>query len=373
MRLLLGLEFGGYPLWELTENDFIVDNVLAKDLGLSIELSDKIDKLNELYHSLFINNEKEFSYIGGDKPEVEKEIKRLNEEVADEIRVELKEDDELVKVWDFKSSKEEEAEKAIEEKKKKRTVNNNVYFSCTSLCENYNFLPDKLEYGSDFSLEHDPFHFYLIQGAFLDGKYDFPIVLDKEINIPKYLVPFSQRKRIKKEVKKDVALHFYMHDKDFSNFLQHPEKYLDEVKEFGGIVSPDPSLYTNMPLAVQLYNSFLNRAVAFFLQKNKVNVIPNVRWGSVPSFKFCFDGLVTRATYAISGYGCTKKKCDKELFKKGLEVMLEKLEPKLILVYGGMPKSIFGDFEKEWNFLHFEEWTHLVHSEEGKKLLIKKH
>ena len=52
--------------------------------------------------------------------------------------------------------------------------------------------------------------------------------------------------------------------------------------------------------------------------------------------------------------------------------MLEKLEPKLILVYGGMPKSIFADFEKEWNFLHFEEWTHLVHSEEGKKLLIKK-
>ena len=39
-------------------------------------------------------------------------------------------------------------------------------------------------------------------------------------------MPFSQRKRIKKDLKKDVALHFYMHDKDFSDFLQHPEKYV---------------------------------------------------------------------------------------------------------------------------------------------------
>ena len=369
MRLLLGLEFGSYPLWELTEDDFIVDNILAKDLGLSIEIADKIDKLNELYHSLFINTDIEFAYIGNEKPEIEEEVKRLNEEEAKEIKTELKTDDELVKVWDFHTSKEEEAEEYM--KKRKKTVNSNAHFE--SMSEGFNYLPDKLEYGSDFSLEYDRFTFYLTQGAFLDGKYDFPIVLDNEIKIPKYLVPFSQRKRIKKEVKKDVALHFYMHDKDFSDFLQHPEKYLKEVKEYGGIVSPDPSLYTNMALAMQLYHSFINRAVTFFLQKNKVNVIPNVRWGSVPSFEFCFDGLVTKGTYAISGYGCIQKKEDKELFKKGLMLMLEKLEPKLVLVYGPMPKSVFEEAKQKCEFLHFEEWTHLVHSEEGKSLLISQH
>jgi len=367
MRLLLGLEFGVYPLWEITKDNFIIDNISAEDLGLSIELSQKIDRLNNLYHSLFINNEIEFSYIGAEKPEIELEIKKLNEEVANEIRAELKDGDELVEVWDFQTSAEEEAEKAINEKKEKRTVNNNAYFS--SLSEDFDYFPDELEYGSDFSLEHDIFHFYLVQGAFLDGKYDFPIVIDKEIKIPKYLIPFSKRNRIKDEVKKDVALHFYMHDVSFTDFLEHPENYLKEIKEFGGIVSADPSLYTNMPLAVQLYHSFLNRAITFFLQKNKVNVIPNVRWGHRASFEFCFDGLVTRATYAISGYGCVKTKENKELFKEGLSHMLEKLEPKLILVYGPMPKSIFRDYEKEWNFLHFEEWTHLIHTDEGKKLL----
>ena len=117
-----------------------------------------------------------------------------------------------------------------------------------------------------------------------------------------------------------------------------------------------------MALAMQLYHSFINRAVTFFFQKNKVNVIPNVRWGSVPSFEFCFDGLVTKGTYAISGYGCIQKKEDKELFKKGLMLMLEKLEPKLVLVYGPMPKSVFEEAKQKCEFLHFEEWTHLVHS-----------
>ena len=365
MNFKLCLDYGCSPIWAIYEDGLATLD--TEELYFSDALKQKIDRMDDLYHSLFINNEIEFAYIGEQKPEVEEEVTRLQAEIADEIRAELKDGDELVEVWHFYTAKEMEAEKAISEKKKKRTVNNNAYFE--SLSEDFDYFPDELEYGSDFSLEHDIFHFYLIQGAFLDGKYDFPIVIDKKIKIPKYLIPFSKRNRIKDEVKKDVALHFYMHDISFTDFLEHPENYLKEIKEFGGIVSPDPSLYTNMPLAVQLYHSFLNRAITFFLQKNKVNVIPNVRWGHRASFEFCFDGLVTRATYAISGYGCVKTKENKELFKEGLSHMLEKLEPKLILVYGPMPKSIFRDYEKEWNFLHFEEWTHLVHTDEGKNLL----
>ena len=126
MIVRLGLEWGGYPLWELTEDGFIIDNVLAKDLGLSIELSAKIDKLNDLYHSLFINNAKEFAYIGGELPEVEEEVTKLQAEIADEIRAELKESDELVEVWHFYTAAEMEVEEAKRKQKEKHTVNNNV-------------------------------------------------------------------------------------------------------------------------------------------------------------------------------------------------------------------------------------------------------
>ena len=369
MNFKLCLEYALWPVWDIGEEGG-EDSIPTEELYFSDVLKEKIERMNDLYHSLFIDNEKEFAYIGADKPEIEEEIKRLNQEVAEGIKDELREGDELKEVFDFLTSPEAAIQAEIEKQKQKHTVNNNVRLRCMS--SNFNFFPDKLEYGSDFSLEYDPFHFYLIQGAFLDGKYDFPVVIDKATTLPKYLVPFSQRKRIREEVKKDVALHFYQHDVSFAEFLQHPENFLSEIKEFGGIVSPDPSLYTNMPLAVQLYNSFLNRAITFFLQKNKVNVIPNVRWGSLASFQFCFDGLVTRGTYAISGHGCIQKKCEKELFKKGLQTMLEKLTPHLVVVYGPMPKSVFADFEKEWKFLHFEEWTHLIHSPEGQALVRHK-
>ena len=70
--------------------------------------------MDNLYHSLFINNEIEFSYIGAEKPEVEEEIKRLNKEIAEGIRSELKEGDKLLSVIDFLTSSEAEEEDARE-------------------------------------------------------------------------------------------------------------------------------------------------------------------------------------------------------------------------------------------------------------------
>ena len=268
MKFRLCLDYSCYPVWEVEECAGS-SPIPTGDLYFSDTLKEKINRLDDLYHSLFINNAIEFSYIGAQKPEIEQEVKRLIQEIVQGIRAELKDGDELVRVSSFLTAAEMETEKASSEKKKKRTVNNNAYFESLSLSENFDYLPDKLEYGTDFSLEHDIFHFYLIQGAYFDGNYDFPIVIDKEIKIPKYLIPFSKRMKIKDEVKKDVALHFYMHDVEFTDFLEHPENYLKEIKEFGGIVSPDPSLYTNMPLAVQLYHSFLNRAITFFCKKTK--------------------------------------------------------------------------------------------------------
>ena len=51
---------------------------------------------------------------------------------------------------------------------------------------------------------------YLVQDANFDGKYEFPIVRSTNIKLPKDIVPFEKRSKIKN--KKDVYLHFYMED-----------------------------------------------------------------------------------------------------------------------------------------------------------------
>lgn len=61
--------------------------------------------------------------------------------------------------------------------------------------------------------------------------------------------------------------------------LSDMDKYIDQFKKYAGVISPDFSLYIDMPLCLQMVNVYLNRAVGCYIQRKGVKVIPNVRWG----------------------------------------------------------------------------------------------
>ncbi len=134
---------------------------------------------------------------------------------------------------------------------------------------------------------------------------------------------------------------FYEHDKKFERIWNNPQKYLERIKKFKGVISPDFSIYRNMPLAMQIWNNYRNRALSAWLQSEGVQIIPNVRWNDERSYLFCFDGVEKNKTVAIGTHGCIKRKDDKEYFKKGLAEMVKKLTPKNIIIYGAAPDSIF--------------------------------
>lgn len=62
----------------------------AKELGFSDDFCEKILIMQELYNDLFINNEKEFLYIGTKKPNDINRIKELYEEISNEFYFKLK-------------------------------------------------------------------------------------------------------------------------------------------------------------------------------------------------------------------------------------------------------------------------------------------
>ncbi len=37
--------------------------------------------------------------------------------------------------------------------------------------------------------------------------------------------------------------------------------------------------------------------------------------------------------------------------------MLDELSPKVVLVYGGMPDCIFGEFKNRTRFVNYPDWT----------------
>lgn len=81
----VGLEWGSYPLQELDSRGFIVDDIGAEELGLGREFCEKIQKLQNMYDELFVNNDKEFYYIGYEKTEEVKKIKEMYSDIVDEL------------------------------------------------------------------------------------------------------------------------------------------------------------------------------------------------------------------------------------------------------------------------------------------------
>ena len=102
----------------------------------------------------------------------------------------------------------------------------------------------------------DGFNAELVSHAFFDGLLEIPIIdKPKEIVIPSALIPFTQMKR---SDTKSEAVHFYEHDKRFSDVLTCTKELLPELSKFSAVISPDCSLYRDMPLCLQIANTYMN-------------------------------------------------------------------------------------------------------------------
>lgn len=212
------------------------------------------------------------------------------------------------------------------------------------------------------SIIDDGFKPELVSTAFFSGVLEIPVLEKPEhCIIPKKLVPFSKRNYANPS---DSFICFYENDILFRDVLTATEDYVDELKRFTGVISPDCSLYWDMPLCLQITSIYMNRAVGFFLQSKGIYVIPNVRWGDERTFttavlpeKVAFLGLPKHSIVSIGTFGCVKSKEEQSMFRKGLIAMLDELEPQIVLVYGAMPDYVFHDLKTRTEFIQYPDWT----------------
>jgi len=89
----------------------------------------------------------------------------------------------------------------------------------------------------------------LVLGAKFSEVYEFPIV--KATNFkPAKALSFN---RAYKPKECGQWLHFYIHDYHFERVWNNPQRYLDMFKRFDGVITPDFSVYRDMPLAMQVW------------------------------------------------------------------------------------------------------------------------
>ena len=215
------------------------------------------------------------------------------------------------------------------------------------------------------SIIDDGFRADLVEEAIFAGKIEIPTIFKpSKFIIPEGIVPFSYRNRIDGSGK---FLAFYEHDIKFNDVISATDRYLEEFRKFDGIVSPDCSLYRDMPLCLQIANTYMNRAIGQYLQQKGMYVVPNIRWGDERTYTTCvlpekiaFLGIEKHSIVAIGTYGCVQGKDNSYHFRNGLIAMLDELEPEVVLVYGPMPRGIFHGLEAKAQFVQYPDWIALA-------------
>ncbi len=183
----------------------------------------------------------------------------------------------------------------------------------------------------------DVFHAAFLKRAHYAGEYDFP-VLREEHEIPRKIITFSQALREKHDYHQWVC--FYEDDFLFERIWNSPNRYLHILSKFDGVITPDFSVYYDMPFAMQVWNIFRARTIGSWLQQNGIKVIPNIRFGDDRTFDICCDGIPRHGTIAIGTLGCIKVKNYRDVFNAGVCHITDRLKPETIIFYGTAPQCI---------------------------------
>lgn len=74
-EIRLILEYQCYPIWIYDENSDFIDNDLPKEIRDNKTLVNMIEEIQQEFDLLYLNNNKEFKYVGFKTPDQKKKFK----------------------------------------------------------------------------------------------------------------------------------------------------------------------------------------------------------------------------------------------------------------------------------------------------------
>ena len=165
------------------------------------------------------------------------------------------------------------------------------------------------------------------------GRYGIPKMLPSHVDNLKDIPIQGFNFALREQNPENIGVHFFLHDYQFERVWNYPDRYIDVLKRFAFVLSPDFSPYRDIPRVLQVYNIYRNRWCGRYWQENGVNVIPTVTWSSDENLKIAVQGIPKHSTIAISTMGEGRYANWKELYA-GWDYVMQKLEPECVLLYG---------------------------------------
>lgn len=179
----------------------------------------------------------------------------------------------------------------------------------------------------------------LLDGIPLTGDGDGMPVLRPADYKPDRLIGFNAARTAKGDVS-SAGLHFFIDDYQFQRVWNRPRDYVRLLKRFGCVLTPDFSLYRDMPLPLQVWNVYRSRLLGAWWQRQGITVIPTLQWSTPETYSFrsdtsfVWDGLPDHSTVAVSTLGVLNDAKAMDFWRDGMMTALAALHPTRVLLYG---------------------------------------
>lgn len=188
---------------------------------------------------------------------------------------------------------------------------------------------------------NDTYNLGIMDNENVSDFWQMPIIKNDNY-IPNKLIGFNYAKTNKE---KNVGIHFYLDDYQFERLWNNPEEYIDILKQYECILSPDFSLYMDMPMPMKIWNIYRSRLIGQYYQSQGIKVIPTLSWAEEETFEFCFEGIPKGSIVSISTIGVKKNKEALKIWRAGVDELIRRIEPSTILIYGGKLDYDYGDIK----------------------------
>ena len=175
----------------------------------------------------------------------------------------------------------------------------------------------------------DIWNAFMVDGAKF-GKHDIPFCPTTATHIPKCQITWEEAKQIHKkhiarkeyDYHEDAFVNWNLDDYKFDGIrgIWHEYKFVLKVlRHFAGAISPDFSTNQDFPESIKIYATYRMRAYGYWLGREGIEIINNVRWGTEETFDYCFEGIPKNSIVAIGTVGGGPRKLiDRNRFEIGL-------------------------------------------------------
>lgn len=90
-----------------------------------------------------------------------------------------------------------------------------------------------------------------------DGPFEMPVI-EKTLHIPNELIGFNEAISSKHY---QSGIHMFIDDYQFERIWNTPERYVNVLKQYDCVLTPDFSLYMDMPIAMKVWNIYRSRSI----------------------------------------------------------------------------------------------------------------